>query len=128
LYDTAWADYTSGSWKLAVQGFQQFLSEYPKSDRADDAQFYIAESYVKLKQLPEAITAYTAVVQAYPSSDQAPEAYYRLGEVQRSLGRIEEARAAWETAARKFPDTNGGIIAKQRLDGLPPPAAAPRQP
>jgi len=124
LYDTAWADYTSGNMPLAISGFETFLREYPRSERAIDAQFYIAESNMRLKKVPEAIAAYTAVTQNYPNGgDRIAEAYYHLGEAQRSLGQLEAARTAWETVVKKYPDSNGGVLAKQRLDGLQPPAA-----
>jgi tol-pal system protein YbgF len=125
LYDTAWADFTAGNMQLAITGFETFLREYPKGQQAVDAQFYIGESQMKLKNLPAAIAAYTAVTQNYPNSgDRVPNAYYRLGEAQRTQGQIEAARAAWDTVVRKYPDSNWGILAKQRLDGLPPPAPA----
>jgi tol-pal system protein YbgF len=130
LYDAAWGDYTSGNLTSALTGFERYLSEFPKGDKADEAQYYIGESYRQQKKQPEAATAFTAVVQTYgndPAREMVPDAYYRLGEAQRALGQIEAARTSWETAATKYPDSNGGILAKQRLEGLPP-AAAPRQP
>ena len=123
LWTTAWADYTSGSYPRAIENFRRYLAEFPKYDRADDAQFYIGESHMALKQTREAVAAYTSVVQSYPSGDVVPDAYYRLGEAQRALGEIEAARASWETVAKKYPDSNGGILASQRLQGLPSPAA-----
>lgn len=127
LYDTAWTDYTGGNYSLAINGFQQYLAEYPKNDKAGDAQFFIGESQVRLKKLPEAVTAFTTFIQSYPNHEQISQAYYDLGEAQRALGQIEAARTSWETVVKKYPDSSGGILAKQRLDGLPP-AAAPRQP
>jgi tol-pal system protein YbgF len=125
LYDTAWNDYTQGNMPLAITGFETFLREYPKAERAVDAQWYIAESNMRLKKLPEASAAYAAVTQNYPNGgDRIPDAYYRLGEAQRSQGNLEAARTAWETVVKKYPDSNGAILAKQRLDGLPPPAPA----
>jgi TolA-binding protein len=127
LYDTAWGDYTAGNANSAATGFEAFLREYPRSDRAADAQFYLAESNVKLKKLPEAVAGFTAVIQNYPANvDRVSNAYYRLGEVQRSLSQLEAARTAWETLVKKYPDSDWGILAKQRLDGLPPPVAASR--
>ena len=127
LFDTAWSDYTAGDMKTAATGFEAYLRDYPKSERAADAQFYLAESNVKLKKLPEAIAGFNAVIQNYPTNiDRVSNAYYRLGEVQRSLSQIEAARTAWETVVKKYPDSDWGILAKQRLDGLPPAAAAPR--
>jgi TolA-binding protein len=123
LWDVAWQDYTSGDFPLAIRGFETLLREYPQSERAVEAQYNIGESNMKLRKLPEAITAYTAVAQNPKGGNRIPDAYYRIGEAQRSLGQIEAARVAWETAAKKYPDSDGGVLAKQRLDGLPPPAA-----
>jgi tol-pal system protein YbgF len=125
LWDIAWTDYTSGDFPLAIRGFETLLREYPRSDRAVEAQYYIGESNMKLRKLPEAITAYTAVTTQPNAGNRVPDAYYRIGEAQRSLGQIEAARVAWETAVRKYPDSDGGTLAKQRLDGLPPAAARP---
>ena len=129
LYDTAWGDYTSGNLPLAISGFERLLSEYPKSDKADDAQYYIGMSYLKQKKMPEAISMFTAVINTYPTGDMVDEAYYYLGDAQRTLGQTEAARLSWQTVVSKYPDSNGALLAKQRLDGLPSPAAAaPRQP
>jgi TolA-binding protein len=124
LWDVAWSDYTSGDYPLAIRGFETLLREYPQSERAVEAQYSIGESNMKLRKLPEAIAAYTAVTQNPKAGNRIPDAYYRIGEAQRSQGQIEAARVAWETAAGKYPESDGGVLAKQRLDGLPPPTAA----
>ena len=130
LYDTAWGDYGSGNMTMAASGFERFLSEYPKSDKADDAQYFLGMSYMKQKKVPEAISAFTALINTYPNGDYVDEAYYSLGDAQRTLGQTEAARLSWQTVVSKYPDSDGGLLAKQRLDGLPPPPAAapPRQP
>ena len=42
----AWADYTAGSYDLAIEGFTSYVRSFPKSEFADNAQFYIGESYL----------------------------------------------------------------------------------
>ena len=129
LYDTAWGDYTSGNLPLAISGFERLLSEYPKSDKADDAQYYIGMSFLKQKKMSEAVSAFTALINTYPNEDMADEAYYYLGDAQRTLGQTEGARLSWQTVVSKYPGSDGALLAKQRLDGLPPPpAAAPARP
>src|SRR6188768_864738 len=114
LYNTAWIDYTSGNLTMAVTGFERFLSEYPKSDSADDAQYYLGMSYMKQKKVAEAISTFTALINSYPNGDYADEAYYSLGDAQRTLGQTEAARLSWQTVASKYPDSEGGLLAKQR--------------
>ena len=118
LYETAYADYTAGQWSLAVQGFETYLKTYPKSDLADDAQYYIGESYSGDSRFREAVAAYERVVRDYPQSDILPEAYYKIGITYERLGQPDKAREAYDYAVKTFPDTDAGRLAKQRLDGL----------
>jgi len=118
LYETAYADYTAGQWSLAVQGFETYLKTYPKSDLADDAQYYIGESYSGDSRFREAVAAYERVVRDYPQSDILPEAYYKIGITYERLGQPDKAREAYDYAVKTFPDTDAGRLAKQRRDGL----------
>jgi tol-pal system protein YbgF len=118
LYDTAYADYTAGQWSLAVQGFETYLKTYPKSDLADDAQYYVGESYSGDSKFREAVAAYERMIRDYPQSDILPEAWYKVGNTYERLAQPDRARAAYETAVKLFPETDAGRLSKQRLDGL----------
>ena len=118
LYDTAYADYTAGQWSLAVQGFETYLKTYPKSELADDAQYYVGESYSGDSKFKEAVAAYERMIRDYPQSDILPEAWYKVGTAYERLGQPDRARAAYETAVKLFPETDAGRLSKQRLDGL----------
>lgn len=129
LYQEAWSDYTAGLFDLAIDGFETYLREFPTYEQADDAQLRIGDSYMAQKRYPEAITAYTAVIQNYPTGDAVAEAFLQLGQAQRAIGQIDAARASWETLIQKYKDSNSAIIARQRLEGLPPrPDQLPVQP
>ena len=82
---------------------------------------------MKQKKVAEAISAFTALINSYPNGDYADEAYYSLGDAQRTLGQTEAARARGRPSSASILTATEGLLAKQRLDGLPPPAA-PRQP
>jgi tol-pal system protein YbgF len=118
LYETAYADYTAGQWSLAVQGFETYLKTFPKSDLADDAQYYIGEALAGDSKFKEAVAAYERVVSDYPQSDILPEAYYKVGSTYERLGQPDKARAAYEYAVKHFGETQAGTLSKQRLDGL----------
>jgi tol-pal system protein YbgF len=118
LYDTAYADYTAGQWSLAVQGFETYLKTYPKSDLADDAQYYVGESLSGDSKFREAVAAYERVIRDYPQSDILPEAWYKVGNTYERLAQPDRARTAYETAVKLFPETDAGRLSKQRLDGL----------
>jgi TolA-binding protein len=75
-YDQAHADYAAGSWTLAIAGFDTYIKTFPKSELADDAQFYIGESYSLDGKFAEAVEAYDKVIANYPNSDLVPDALY----------------------------------------------------
>ena len=118
LYETAYADYTAGQWSLAIQGFETYLKTYPKSDLADDAQYYIGESYAGDSKYKDAAAAYEKVIRDYPSSNILPEAWYKVGISYDRLGQPDKAREAFDYVVKNYPDTDAGRIARQNLDRL----------
>lgn len=118
LFETAYADYASGQWGLAVQGFEAFIKTFPRSEQADDAQFYIGEAYQLDGRFDQAVTAYDRVVSGYPSSEQVPLALYKRGLAQMRLGQADRARDSWDTVVKKYPESDAAVLAKQGLDRL----------
>jgi tol-pal system protein YbgF len=127
LFQEAFADYASGKYSLAIKGFQKLLAEWPKSDQADDAQYYIGFSYSADKKYPEAVKAFSDVVANYPTGDKVPDAYLELGQSYRALAQNDSARDAWQTLIARYPTSNPAILARQKLEGLGP-APAPSKP
>ncbi len=118
LYDTAMADYMGGQWSLAISGFETYLKTYPKSDQADDAQYYIGESYAGDSKFKEAAAAYERVIEDYPQSDILALAWYKLGLAYDRLGQADRARDAFERVVKDYPDSDAGRLARQNLERL----------
>jgi tol-pal system protein YbgF len=118
LYETAYADYTAGQWSLAIQGFETYLKTYPKSELADDAQYYIGESYAGDSKYRDAAAAYERVIRDYPTSNILSEAWYKVGISYDRLGQPDKAREAFEAVVKNYPDSDAGRLARQNLDRL----------
>lgn len=118
LYEQAYADYAAGQWSIAISGFEMYLKTYPKSELADDAQYYIGEAHANAKNHNDAVTAYQRVIQDYPNSDMLPEAWYKVGISYDNLGQPDRARAAFEHVVKNFPNSTASALAKQNLDRL----------
>jgi len=121
LYDSAWSDYLSGQYDLAIQGFEMFIKSFPKSDSADNAQVNIGNSYLQDGKPEKAVEAYDKAIRAYPGGDAIPEAYFKKGLALQSLKDLDGARAVWEFAVKNFPESDAGRLSKQRLDQLRKP-------
>lgn len=121
LYDTAYADFASGQWTMAIAGFETFIKAFPRSEQADQAQYYIGESYLLDNKYDQAVAAYDRVVATYPTGDQVPLAYYKRGIALLNLKQTDRARESWETIIKLFPDSDASRLAKQGLDRLSRP-------
>lgn len=118
MFDTSYADFTSGQWSLCAQGFDQYIRSFPQNDAADDAQFYIGECQYNDGKFAEAVQAYSRVIAGYPRGDKVPDAYYKRGLVLDRMGQADQAKESWETLMKQFPDSDLARLAKQNLDRL----------
>jgi tol-pal system protein YbgF len=118
LYDTAYTDYTTGQWALSIQGFEAYISTFPRSQLADDAQFFIGQNYYADGQFREAAEAYDQVVSSYPDGDVVAEALYKRGLTLERLDQLDLARETFQTVVREHPDDNMANLAQQALDRL----------
>ncbi len=115
LWDMAYADYTSGQWDLAVQGFDSYIRNFPKSDMADDAQVLTGNSFLNDGKYDKAIESYDAAIRNFPNGNAVPEAYFKKGLALQHLGQRDRAREAFEYAVKTYPDSDAGRLAKQQL-------------
>lgn len=107
-----------GSNATARTVFQELLSVYPGSDLAPDAQYYIAESLDKEKNLAGADAAYGAVVTKYPDSRWAATALYKQAQIAVAQGNIAEAKKKLEEVIKRFPRSNEAELAADQLKQL----------
>jgi len=117
-FESARSDYYMGQWSLAIQGFESYLKTFPKSDLADDAQYYIGETHYMSGRFQDAVAAYNLVIERFPGSNTLPDAYYKKGLALASLGQAEQAKASLAFVVSTYPDSDAGRLAKQALDKL----------
>jgi tol-pal system protein YbgF len=118
LFEIAQADYAGGQWAVAINGFETYLKAFPKTDKANDAQFYIGEAYSLDGKFKEAIAAYDKVINDYPNGDRVPDALYKRGLAYSRLGQNDKARESFEMVMKNYPNSESSRLAKQVLDRL----------
>ena len=119
LWDMAFSDYAAGQWPLAIQGFETYMRAFPRSEQADDAQFYIGEAYQLDGKMREALAAYERVAADYPQSNRAADSYYKRGVIYNTLNQPDKAREMFETTIQLFPNSESSRLARQLLDSRP---------
>ena len=97
------------------------METFPRSELADNAQFYIGQTYFADGRFEDAAVAFDHVLANYPEGDAVPEASYKLGEVFNRLGEADRATAAFAFVVENYPGTTMAILAQQSLDLLSQP-------
>jgi tol-pal system protein YbgF len=115
LYDAAYQDLTRGNHGLAIMGFQEVLAKFPKSELADNAQYWIGESYYAQKDFKQAMKEFQKAVDAYPQGDKVPAAMLKVGFCQQQLGDKAAARATFEKLIHSFPNTEEARLAGSKI-------------
>jgi tol-pal system protein YbgF len=102
-------------YEQAAMAFQQFLISFPDSQLADNAQYWLAESYYVTDKFEEALTQFSIVINQYPDSRKLPDALLKIGYSNYELERWNEARAALSRVQSEGSDTTAARLAEQRL-------------
>ena len=99
----------------AALAFQQFLVSYPESQLADNAQYWLAESYYVTDQFENALKEFEVVISKHPRSRKVPDALLKIGYSNYELERWDAARSSLARVQSEYPDTTAARLAEQRL-------------
>ncbi|HEV2702583.1 MAG TPA: tol-pal system protein YbgF [Steroidobacteraceae bacterium] len=118
-YNQAFDVLKAGKYADAITAFKGFLQSYPQSSLADNAQYWLGESYYVTRDFQNAAAAFQAVLDRWPDSRKAPDALLKLGYTQAELKHIPQARATLTSVSTRFPGSDAANLAAARLLQLP---------
>ena len=118
LYDSSLAQYNDGQFNEAMTGFKKFLEEYPKSDLADNAQFWVGECLMSLREYEQAILAFQDVIKKYPKGNKVANAMLRQAIAWLEINDKTNSTYLLKKVIKQFPNSNEAKIAKLKLDTI----------
>lgn len=118
LYDNSLTSFREEEFQQAMDGFQQFLREYPKSDRADNAQFWIGECFMAQKEYEKAILEYEEVIKNYPKGNKVSVAMLRQAIAWFEIKEKTAGIIILKNLIKKYPDSDEAKIAKEKLEKI----------
>lgn len=114
-YDTAFGDYATGQFDMAIAGFQYYTETFPSSPDVPKARFHIAESHYGKGEYKAAVQAYEQVITLHKGTDWEPQALYKQGLAYEQLGLTDRAKVNWERIRAEFADSSASLLAQQAL-------------
>jgi tol-pal system protein YbgF len=118
LYNASKDSFDQGRFDEAMEGFKRFLDRYPKSELADNAQYWIGECYMALKKYDRAIAAYEDVKKKYPEGNKVPDAMLKQAMAFLEKGDEISTRILLKRIVSAFPESDQAKVAEQRLETL----------
>jgi tol-pal system protein YbgF len=117
-YEFAFQALEKRDYRVAIARFKEFLKKYPKSNLADNAQYWIGESHYGLREFDQAIIEFDAVRRRYPQGEKVPAALLKQGFAFAELGERLNARLLLQELVEKYPESQEAGKAKLRLRSL----------
>ena len=117
-YQAAFDLLKAGQYEKATAAFQRFLATFPDSALADNAQYWLGESYYVTRRYNEALKAFRTVVDKYPESRKLADAWLKIGYTQYELKAWKPARDALTRVQREYPDSGAATEAAKRLQKM----------
>ncbi len=117
-YDQAMDALKQKKYATAIKLFRNFVRKHPSGDLADNAQYWIGESYYAQKKYEEAIIEFEEVLQKYPKGDKVPAALLKEGLAFQRLEDKNTARQLLRKLVDQYPSSEEAKMAKKTLAEL----------
>lgn len=115
LYNRAKQAFDQGNTAQARRGFEELIQRYPNSASADNAQFWVGETFFREKAYEKSILEYQKVIERYPKGNKVPAALLKQGHAFLALGDKVNSRLLFEELVRKFPHSAEAKLASDKL-------------
>ncbi len=118
IYRRALTVYAQHKYREARALFQQVFDGDPTGQLADNALFWIGETYFTVADYANATRFYERVTKEYATENKAPDAMFKLGVTFEKTGDLGMARKTFEECIRKYPYSTSASSAKQELQRI----------
>jgi tol-pal system protein YbgF len=117
-YKAAYDLFKNGEYANAIAQFQSFLENYPQSNLAPGAAYWIGNARYALRDYQLAIDAQKKLISKYPNSNKVPDAYLNIATSQLEMGDSKASKQTLESILAKYPQSDAAKKAKQRLANI----------
>ncbi|MEH6581014.1 MAG: tol-pal system protein YbgF [Halioglobus sp.] len=107
-YRAAYALVRNQQFDQAVDGFQQFLQNYPAGKYAPNAHYWLGELYLVIvpADLESSRQAFMLLLDQYPDNSKIPDALYKLGKVHFMKGNRDRAKEFFDRVIAEYGSSN----------------------
>jgi len=108
----------AGQFDNAANALLGFLKNYPNGRFADNAQYWLGETYYVSHKFDMALKAFDRLLVDYPDSPKRSHAMLKIGFIHDEAGRKQQAREILTQLIQRYPQSTAAGLAKKRLSRL----------
>lgn len=117
-YTQAYDALARGNNAEAVQGFDQFLREYPDGPFSDNAWYWQGEAKYAERDFDNALYNFSVVVEFFPGSPKVPDSRLKIGYALYEQQRFGEAKQVLTGVTDDYPGRSAAVLARKRLQQM----------
>lgn len=118
LYNRAFDALKAARYPEAIEGMKAFLAAHPQHPLADNAQYWLGQTYYLSRDYERAVEAFSAVGGRSPDRSKAPDALLKKGLSEIELKRNDDARRSFGELLQRYPDSDAARTAADALQKL----------
>jgi TolA-binding protein len=115
LFTSAEAALQRGSLSTARAGFEEFLTAFPRHDRAPEARLYLGALHSQAGEPQRALEQYSRILELHPNAPEAASALFRAAIIERERGNVDRARSMLNQLTAAYPRSPEAADARDEL-------------
>ena len=115
LYRLATTALRSGQHDEAERLFRELIRRFAQHDYADNAQYWLGETFYDRKRYAEAASEFQMVLANYPAGNKAPDAMLKLALCLLAMGDGDKGSKMLRSLPLTYPRTDAARIAEEKL-------------
>lgn len=114
-FESALSLMKTGSGAAGAAQMRQFVADWPRHPRADNALYFAGLAEMGDENWPAATLAFEQVLAQYPAGDAVLDSMLKLAECEVRSNQPKRARATWQRIVASYPGTPAAVQAQARL-------------
>ncbi|MEJ2368032.1 MAG: tol-pal system protein YbgF [Acidobacteriota bacterium] len=119
LYRKAFNLMENAKYDQAIRAFGFFIQQFPQSDLADNAQYWMGECLYAQKKYADARDTFKAVQDHFPFGNKVPDALYKQALCEGKLGHKQAETRLLKELVDDYPFSHAAALAKAALKPQP---------
>ena len=114
-FEVGYGLFKAGSYANAVKAFHDFIKKFPDSVRVTNANFWLGNAQLAMKDYENALATYQGLLKDFPETPESADVLYGVARCQRGLKRPISARKTLKQLVAKYPASEAAAKAKKLL-------------